>query len=98
MNILWLNNTRILEFGNSNERMSRSAFGTPPVGCPMVSKRSSLRCYRTFEPTGTWRCDGIGPRMKWRGKCRHAAMRPDERMVSHQSDPKAETQRAMTLI
>src|SRR3990167_9097400 len=35
----------------------------------------------TFELTGTLWCDGIWPRMKWRGKWRHAAMCPVERMV-----------------
>lgn len=41
----------------------------------------------TFELTGPlWR-GGIWPRMKWRAKCRHAAMGPVERMVRPQ--PKA---------
>ena len=39
----------------------------------------------TFELTGALRRDGIWPRMKWRGKWRHAAMCPVERMVRPQA-------------
>ena len=54
------------------------------VSIYLIKQFYCLWCGLTFALTGPWWCDGIWPRIKWRAKCRHAAMGPVERMVRRQ--------------